>query len=519
MTPTKVLVVEDESIIALDLQHRLTGLGYMVTGVAATGEEALRQMAEARPDVVLVDIRLAGAMDGIEAAGQVRERFSIPVIYLTAHADPGTLERAKTTQPYGYLIKPFTETDLNITIEMAVYKHAVDQREREYLHRLQHEIAERQRAEDALRESEEMLRSIIEQSVDGVALISDEGRILEWNPGMEHITGLQKADMLGEFVWEAPWLAPPAQHSDVDVRATIQGNMDIFNATGQTPWLGGAHEQVIQHPGGELRSVEYCAFPINTRRGTMTGVVARDVTERRQTEQQALQLALEQKRAHILREFITDASHVFRTPLSVIGASAYLLRHAPDEVRREKLQSDIILQIRQLTQLIDAMLFLTRLDSDRELDLDTLDVNSLLGLVITRYSREAEERQLTLTLDLADDLPTIQGDAQRLHHAFCQIVDNALKHTPPGGAVAIRAARVKDHVVVEIQDTGYGIEAEQIPRIFEHFYRGDAARLTGGLGLGLTIVKRVVELHHGRIEVESNPGAGSTFRVFCPSTQ
>ena len=516
MPQTKVLIVEDESIVALDLHHRLKGLGYTVTALASSGEEALQRIAEVQPDVVLMDIRLTGGRDGIEAADQIRTRFSIPVIFLTAHSDPNTLERAKHAQPYGYLVKPFVDTDLTTTIEMAVYKHALDQREQEYIRRLEREMADRQRAEEALRESEETLRSLIEQSVDGVILLNGEGHILEWNPGMEYITGLQRADMLGIPVWEAPWFTSAPASSDLDVRVYIQDNMQLFNDTGQTPWLDRAHELVIQHPDGALRHVEYCAFPINTRKDNMTGVIARDVTERKRTEQQAQNLALEQERAQLLRGFITDASHEFRTPLSVIGTSAYLLRHAADEARKVAYWSDITLHVRHLTQLIDAILLMIQLDSGTKLDLETLDVNALLGPMHVRHNRDAEERRLTLALDLADDLPPIQGDAHRLDHAFHQIVDNALKHTPPGGIVTIRTACDRGHVRVEILDTGCGMTAEQTQHIFERFYRGDAAHTTRGLGLGLTIAKTVVELHQGQIEVDTSPGAGSTFRILLP---
>ena len=516
MSQTKILVVEDESIVALDLQHRLIQLGYTVTALAASGEEALQRVAEVQPDVVLMDIRLAGAMDGIQAASLIRARYSIPVIFLTAHSDPNTLERAKPAQPYGYLVKPFVETDLMTTIEMAVYKHALDQREQEYIRRLEHEIADRQRAETALRESEETLRSIIEQSVDGVVLLNSEGHILEWNPGMEHITGLKRADVLGKPVWEAPWFISSRANSALDVRVYIQDNVQHFNDTGQMPWLDQAHELVIQHADGTLRHVEYSAFPINAQNGSMTGVIARDITQRKQTEQQTYQLALEHERAHLLRGFITDASHEFRTPLSIIGTSAYLLRHASDASRKEAYWSEITLHIRQLTQLIEAILLITQLESGAELDLETLDVNTLLGPMPVRYNREAEERQLTFILDLADDLPPMQGDAQRLHHAFCQIVENALQHTPPGGTVTIRSASNRDHVWLEIQDTGCGMTAEQTQHIFERFYRGDAAHTTRGLGLGLTIAKTVVELHQGQIEVDTSPATGSTFRILLP---
>ena len=126
MDKARILVVEDESIIALDLQSLLIDLGYEVTAIASSGEEGVRWAEETRPDLTLMDVRLRGAMDGVEAAGQIRARFDIPVIYLTAYADEATLQRAKITEPFGYLLKPFQKRELKATIEMALYKHRAE---------------------------------------------------------------------------------------------------------------------------------------------------------------------------------------------------------------------------------------------------------------------------------------------------------------------------------------------------------------------------------------------------------
>ena len=123
MAQTNVLVVEDESIVSKDIQHSLKKLGYNVVGAAATGEQAVKLAVETQPDIILMDIMLKGEMNGIEAATQIRTETNIPVIFLTAYADESTLNRAKVTQPYGYIIKPFKEIDIHTSIEMALYKH------------------------------------------------------------------------------------------------------------------------------------------------------------------------------------------------------------------------------------------------------------------------------------------------------------------------------------------------------------------------------------------------------------
>ena len=137
MSKTNILIVEDESIVAKDIQMSLRKLGYNVVAICSNGEDAIRAAEEHAPDLVLMDIMLKGEMSGIEAAEQIRSRFNMPIIYLTAYADEGTLSKAKITEPYGYIIKPFKEIDLRTSIEMAQYKHQKEtdvRKERDFLY-------------------------------------------------------------------------------------------------------------------------------------------------------------------------------------------------------------------------------------------------------------------------------------------------------------------------------------------------------------------------------------------------
>lgn len=139
MAKINVLVVEDESIVSKDIRNSLKKLGYNVAGAAATGEKAIELAMEHRPDIVLMDIMLKGELTGIDAAEEIRARLDIPVIYLTAYADESTLAKAKVTEPYGYIIKPFKEIDIHTSIEMAIYKHqkvSKVQKERDLLYKV-----------------------------------------------------------------------------------------------------------------------------------------------------------------------------------------------------------------------------------------------------------------------------------------------------------------------------------------------------------------------------------------------
>ena len=139
MTKINVLVVEDESIVSKDIRNTLKKLGYNVVGAASTGEKAIELAMEHRPDIVLMDIMLKGDLTGIDAADEIRAQLDIPVVYLTAYADESTLAKAKVTEPYGYIIKPFTEIDIHTSIEMAIYKHRKEseiRKERDFLYKV-----------------------------------------------------------------------------------------------------------------------------------------------------------------------------------------------------------------------------------------------------------------------------------------------------------------------------------------------------------------------------------------------
>ncbi len=163
MAPASVFVVEDEAIVAGDLRETLLGLGYSVAGTAKSGEVAVEQIEKLRPDLVLMDIHLAGSMDGIEAAGIVHSRFNTPVVYLTAYADAALLERARVTEPYGYLIKPYDDRMLQSTIEMALFKF---------------------KADEQVRDSEALVRGLVNLNSEPVFILDQSTRVLAINDAL-----------------------------------------------------------------------------------------------------------------------------------------------------------------------------------------------------------------------------------------------------------------------------------------------------------------------------------------------
>ena len=181
MNKARVMVVEDEGLVALTLEQCLQNLGHDVTATVASGEEAVRKAAELDPDLVFMDIRLKGDIDGVEAANQIKDNHSIPVIYLTAYSDDETLGRARTTEPYGYIVKPFDSRTIKSAIEMALYKAELQSK---------------------LRQTNERLSAILNCIGDGVIVSDFKGEISYMNPNAQKMTGYTAREATGSIVWQ-----------------------------------------------------------------------------------------------------------------------------------------------------------------------------------------------------------------------------------------------------------------------------------------------------------------------------
>lgn len=269
MAETKVLIVENEALIALELEQRLSGLGYVVVGSSGTTDAAVRAAEDHHPDIVLMDIRLQGKRNGIDAATEIRDRFCIPVVFLTAYPDEETLARARESEPFGILIKPYREEDLRLAVEIALAKHQTEQalrrandgleqkvRERtEELSRtvkeLKWEIAERKRMEAALRESEAKFRRLFDGATDGI-LIADIStrKFVEANKAMYDMLGYSREELLGLCIEDIH----PAQdisrvlgefQRTVENNEKIAGNLPIMRKDGSVFYADIGHTMVL----------------------------------------------------------------------------------------------------------------------------------------------------------------------------------------------------------------------------------------------------------------------------------
>lgn len=232
-------------------------------------------------------------------------------------------------------------------------------------------------------------------------------------------------------------------------------------------------------------------------------------------EQERLKVALEEQRAQILSRFIRDAAHEFKTPLTQIGVSLYLLERAPEAAQREPHAAQIRAQIDSLNALLDSILLLTRFDTAdaHAYPRDPVPVRDLEQHIRATHTHPRISLQ-PHTLDPAHTVPVNLTD---LKIALKQVLENALRYSHPASTVAVDLSRVGHFLHIAVTDQGEGITPEVLPHIFDRFQRGDESHTTRGLGLGLAIARRVLELHRGRIEVQSQPGKGSTFTLVLPT--
>jgi len=261
MSNSRILIVEDEGIIAKDIQNTLNRSGYSVVGIASSGEEAIKKAMEIHPDLVLMDIVLKGAMDGVEAAEHIRDHFDIPVVYLTAYSDDTTLQRAKITEPFGYILKPFQEKELYTTIEMAIYKHTTQRK---------------------LKESEQWLATTLKSIGDAVIATNVNKLITFMNPVAEALTGWKQEEAIGKPLKDV--------FKVINEKTGKQADDPVAKVLSEGVIVGLANHTLLIARDGTKRPVDDSGAPIRDDKGKIIGMVLvfRDITEQKKA-QEALQ--------------------------------------------------------------------------------------------------------------------------------------------------------------------------------------------------------------------------------------
>ena len=266
----------------------------------------------------------------------------------------------------------------------------------------------------------------------------------------------------------------------------------------------------LQRPAGSEHYLEVVAEPIKDEPGTVSGAVIlfRDITERRRTET-------------MRRDFVANVSHELRTPLSILRGYLETLLENPKQPPAELLRIFEIMErhSNRLNLLVDDVLSLARLEGPGvALDLTTVRPAAFLRGIMHDWERKFAGKNLQAELDVSDNLPPLRADEGRLQEVIYNLLDNAVKFSPPDGRIRVSATRNDDRISLSVSDNGAGIPTRDLPRIFERFYRADKARHRelGGTGLGLSIVKHIAQLHGGSVEAESELGRGTTVRVHLP---
>jgi two-component system cell cycle sensor histidine kinase/response regulator CckA len=500
MAKTRILVVEDDNIIVMELQDRLQRLGYTVCAATASGEEAIETAAEMRPDLVLMDIRLKGPMDGIEAASAIRARFDIPAVYVTAYADRDTLQRAKITEPYGYIIKPFGERELHIAIEMALYKHAMERK---------------------LRESEQWLAATLRSIGDAVIATDETGLIALMNPVAEALTGWQRRDALGKKITDICKILRGESHviAENPVGKALQEGLGVDLA-----------EHLLVTRDGKEIPIDGSTALIWDHRGNVVGVVLvlRDVSARKREEQERekLQAQLFQaQKMEALGVLAGGIAHDFNNlMMTIIGYSSLMLSHLDDQ---DPLRNRIDLikeageRAASLTQQI------LSLSSKEVPQPEVLDLNMVIVDMEDMLHRLIGE-DIELINFFEPGFRFVEADPVRIEQVIMNLVLNAREAMPEGGKLTLQTETVTldedqcqhrpdaypgTFVRISVIDTGVGVDEETLPHIFEPFF----STKQKGTGLGLFIAHSIVRQHDGWMDAHSEPGQGSTFQVYLPA--
>ncbi len=310
----RIMVVEDEGIIAQDIKNCLEGLGYVVPDVVFTGREAILRAEELRPDLVLMDIVLKGEIDGIETAAEIRRKYNIPIVYLTAYEDDKTLKRAKLTEPLGYILKPFEERYLRSSIEMALYKHQM---------------------ETKLKENERWLTTILKSVGDAVIVTDELGVIKFMNPIAETLTGWPLHEIAGRKLGDVLMLL------DEDTKEPVENPIDMVLRDNIV--IGRSNHTVLIARDGREISIDHSSSPLKDDKGRLTGAVLiiQDITERKISENA---LKESENKFRNLFDFATDAIFVQSLNgkiISVNNQACKLLGYSKEELNSLKF-SDLI---------------------------------------------------------------------------------------------------------------------------------------------------------------------------------
>ena len=507
MENKKILIVEDERVVAEDIKNSLEDLGYVVTGVEDSGEEAIKKVEENKPDLVMMDIKLKGKMDGIDAASQISSRSNIPIVFLTAHTDEKTLERAKLTEPFGYLVKPFEQQDLQIAIEMALYKWRTERR---------------------LKEDEKWFSKLL-WSINEAMIATDKNEhILFMNPSAETLTGWNLEDVAGK---------------SLKTIFNIRKNETEFK-------VGGISRNIVQNDYTEMlgddiilitkdgikRDIEKSTSLIKDSYEGIIGkvMIFRDVTEQKQMEKELidyvknLENEINQRNAELIFSdklsslglLIVGVAHEINDPLSYIKSNNDFIRERISELKTHFQEDADVKTIRQIAKLINKNLQgIERITMFTKTLQKFANPNTGSKLIVD-INREIEDTLLILKSEMRDkiklnkdygQIPKIHCDIGKLNQVFMTLILNAVRSTEKG-EIWIKTRNDDDFIDIEIEDNGGGMPERDVDKILDTLsttkYKGEE--------LSLKLCCRIIKEHNGEFEIESKVGKGTKITIKLP---
>ncbi|CBS89714.1 response regulator [Azospirillum lipoferum] len=497
MIAARILIVEDDRIVARDIQHQLSRMGHVVVGMSANGEEAVRLAGSHRPDLVLMDIRLEGEMDGIEAARRIRDSQRIPVVFLTAYANDEVVQRASLTEPFGYLLKPFEEPQMRTVIQMALYKHASDAR---------------------LRMSERRYAATLASIRDGVILCDPQGRVDFMNRVAETMTGWTAMEAAGQ----------PLATVFVAVDEETHESLEDFSALVLRSGAFAPPDRLSRLlPRGEPASAgivveERCSAIIDDR-GELVGsiLVFSDLTQRRQIAE-ALRKA-QADLAHIGRltmmgELAAAVAHEVNQPLMAIVTNAgtclqHLSQPHPDPGKTRVVVERIVRDAQRAGDVVRSIHALAR---RTPADPGWVDMSALVADTLALVRAELRRARVVVETDLQAGSPWVHGDRVQLQQLVLNLVMNAVEAMAdpelPERRLRIVTAGEEGWIRVRVEDSGVGIADADVDAIFRALY----TTKPDGLGMGLSIGRSIVELHGGRLTATPGTPCGSVFEFVLP---
>lgn len=471
----RILVIDDEDRVRQAVRRVLEPQGYELEE-ALNGKEGLAKIESHRPDLVLVDLMMP-VMDGMEFIEQARrEHPAMVFVVITGYA---TLEKAVESMKQGaddFLAKPFKPQELRVVVERALKRV-----------RTLHDMAvEKGRT-----------RVLVESMTNGVLVTDTSGRVVMLNTALRGWLGLNGDEVMGGAVAE---LLPCNQ-----VVQALEGILSgEFNNAGEQTC------QVTLGSAEQPRHLQVHCQPFVGPRGRVLGAVAvfDDVTALRELDE-------------LKSEYVSTVAHEVASPLSSVVSQLQTLAKGmagPLTDKQAQMVDRAMDRIQGIITLSKELLDLAKIEARSLGEPEPVELGPLLGEAVELLRAKAEDKGLELSLELDDSTPKVMGVPMELSEVFVNLISNAVRYTPEGGQVRVSAAGEDGWAVVRVADTGYGIAPEEQANIFQRFYRVKDAntRHIVGTGLGLCIVKRVVDSVGGRIELDSAPGQGSTFVVRLP---